>query len=353
MSSRRRVRLVTWREPGLIIVVLCALGLLWMLVSSCSLIRFAAPAPAPDPRPFNHEAHVVRGVSCVDCHEGAEKEIKAGMPSKAFCMNCHDDLDKEKDKPLEKKVAWFLGEGGDVRWADFGRQKDEVKFSHAAHQRAKVSCTECHAGMDKNTGLLPQGPQRMASCVSCHEKQAPAKNECSSCHTTIDRTRKPENHLQLWTQSHGACARAGAQAATVNNCSLCHQKDSCTACHQTQRPDNHTEFWRIKAHGLVSSLDRSRCTTCHTSDSCASCHKTTAPMSHGAGWNAPRNDHCRNCHVPVQTSGGCAVCHKDTAGHPTSPPKPVWHTPGMNCASCHAATMKHFNPGDNCNFCHK
>jgi hypothetical protein len=75
----------------------------------------------------------VRGISCADCHEGTEKEAKAGMPSKAFCMNCHDDLDKEKDKPLEKKVAWFLDGSGEPQWADFGRQKEEIKFSHAAH----------------------------------------------------------------------------------------------------------------------------------------------------------------------------------------------------------------------------
>src|SRR5262245_10893764 len=113
MLSKRRVRWVTWRNPGLVIVSASLLGGVAVLLSSCSLIQAIFPSPAPQPRPFNHEAHTVRGISCADCHEGAEKEAKAGMPSKAFCMNCHDDLDKEKDKPLEKKVAWFLDEKGE------------------------------------------------------------------------------------------------------------------------------------------------------------------------------------------------------------------------------------------------
>lgn len=352
MPSKPRVRWVTWREPGLVIVPVCVVIGFGVILSSCGLLQAVFPPAAPAPRPFNHEAHTVRGISCIDCHEGAEKEAKAGMPTKAFCMNCHDDLDKEKDKPLEKKVAWFLGEDGEPRWSAFGRQKDEIKFSHGAHA-GKAACTDCHAGMDKNTGLLPQGPQRMASCVACHQEKAPAKMDCLACHTTIDRSRKPENHAQLWSKQHGACARAGAEAATVNNCSLCHQQNSCTACHQTVPPEDHNNYWRLKAHGFAAGIDRGRCSTCHTTDSCTACHKVTAPISHGAGWNAPRNDHCKSCHVPVQASGGCAACHKDTAGHPTSPPKPAWHTAGMNCAACHGSSLKHFNPGDNCNSCHR
>src|SRR5437868_13436396 len=104
MPSSRRVRWVTWREPGLVILVVAVTAGLAVVISSCSFLQAVLPAPAPKPRPFNHEAHTVRGIACIDCHEGAEKEVKAGMPAKAFCMNCHEDLDKEKDKPLEKKV---------------------------------------------------------------------------------------------------------------------------------------------------------------------------------------------------------------------------------------------------------
>jgi hypothetical protein len=74
------------------------------------------------------------------------------MPSTAFCMNCHEDLDKEKDKPAEKKVAWFQDEKGEVRWADYGRQKDEIKFSHAAHA-GKASCSAATATWTRTPGF--------------------------------------------------------------------------------------------------------------------------------------------------------------------------------------------------------
>ncbi|MBI3854901.1 MAG: cytochrome c3 family protein [Planctomycetes bacterium] len=352
MRSDRRVRWVSWREPGLVVVTLSLIGVLAVVLSSCSVFEAIFPPSAPPPRPFNHEAHTVRGIGCADCHEGAEKEVKAGMPSKAFCMNCHDDLDKEKDKPLEKKVAWFLGENGEPDWAAFGRQKQDIKFSHGAHA-GKVACAGCHVGMDKDTGLIPRGPQRMTSCVSCHQEKAAAKLECAACHQSIDRTRKPDNHLQLWTKMHGAASKAGSEVSTANTCTLCHQPNACVICHQTRPPQDHNEFWRLKSHGLSASLDRSRCQTCHTTDSCSSCHKVTAPMNHTAGWNAPREGHCRNCHVPLQSSGSCAVCHRDAPGHAFSPPKPPWHTPAMVCTACHSTSLKHPDNGDNCNACHR
>jgi predicted CXXCH cytochrome family protein len=327
-----------------------------LAATSCTLFQALMPDPVAKPRPFNHEAHTVRGIGCVDCHEGGDAKdvVHVPMPTKTFCMTCHEDLDKDKDKPVEKKVAWFLDEKGDPRWATFGKQTADIKFSHAPHAAGKVDCLACHAGMDKNIGLLPKGGlQRMTACIACHQEKATTKLECSTCHQSIDRQHAPPNHQQLWTKTHGKCSRDGAQVATGNDCAMCHQQNACATCHNTVAPDDHTTFWRLRAHGVTSGLDRSRCSTCHQTDFCVRCHSTTAPVSHGAGWNAPRDNHCVNCHQPLATSQGCAVCHRDTPGHLSAPPKPVWHTAGMICLSCHAATMKHPNNGDNCNSCHR
>jgi hypothetical protein len=353
MRSEPAATWLSWRNPGLVLVGVSLAAGLAVVLSSCTLFQALYPPATPPPRPFNHEAHTVRGIGCADCHEGAEKEARAGMPSKAFCMNCHEDLDKEKDKPREKKVEWFLDEKGEVRWADFGTQKPDVKFSHASHAAKKVACTACHLDMDKNTGLIPHGPQRMSSCVACHQEKATAKLDCSTCHTEIDRTRKPDNHFQLWTKTHGSAAREGVAVATVNNCALCHQPQACTICHQTVPPEDHTEFWRLRAHGLTVALDRSRCQTCHTTDMCVRCHTVAEPVSHVGGWGATQEKHCFSCHLPLQTSGSCAVCHRDTAGHALAPPKPPWHTANMICRTCHAAALKHPDNGDNCNSCHR
>ena len=331
--------------PTATVLVLAALG-------ACSVLQSIMPS-APAPRPFNHEAHTVRGIGCADCHEGGEKEVRAGMPTREFCMNCHEDLDKDPQKPVEKKVAWFLDPAGKPTWSYFTKQSTGLRFSHAPHAAAKVACAECHQGIDKNVGLVPDMLQRMSSCVQCHAEKAPAKNDCKVCHTAMERTTPPPNHLQLWTKIHGQASRDGRSIATANDCAMCHQRDACITCHQTKLPDDHTDFWRLKAHGITAGIDRSRCQVCHTTDSCNRCHQETAPISHTAGWNAPRNSHCTNCHLPLAKSGGCAVCHRSTPGHDSAPPKPAWHTPVMVCRSCHAATMKHPDNGDNCNACHR
>jgi hypothetical protein len=331
---------------------LLLLGLMAM-ASSCSVFRTFFPSAGPPPRPFNHEAHIVRGISCQDCHETAEKEARAGMPTKAFCMTCHEDLDQDPAKPLEKKVAWFLDEAGAPLWSAFTKQSSEVRFSHKDHGTKKMECTACHAGIDKDTGLVPGMLQRMDSCTSCHAAQAPAKNDCATCHTRINRETPPPSHSQLWGKLHGACSRQGRSAATANDCSMCHEQDSCTTCHQTRPPGDHNHFWRLKSHGIAAAIDRSRCQTCHASDSCDRCHQSTAPRSHTAGWDRPRNSHCTGCHLPLGRSGSCSVCHKATPGHDAAPPKPAWHNPAMNCRSCHALSLRHPDNGDNCNACHR
>lgn len=340
-------------NPAKRLRILALAGLLLAVAVSCSLLRMAFAPAAPAPRPFNHAAHLARGPSCVDCHEGAEKEARAGMPSKETCMTCHEDIDKDPKALPERKVAWFLDGSGKPSWSAFLRQSTEIRFSHAEHAAKNVACTSCHAGIAENTGLVPGPPQRMDTCTACHAAQAPLKNECSTCHTEIARDRRPSNHARLWERTHGFASMDGGMGATANNCAMCHGKDSCTSCHLTRRPADHGAFWRTKGHGIASSIDRGRCQTCHVSDSCNRCHQESAPPSHGAGWNAPTNRHCQGCHVPLQASGSCAVCHKSSPGHEASPLKPSWHNAAMDCRSCHGATMKHPDNGDTCNACHR
>ena len=325
------------------------------MVSSCSLWRSIAGEGGPPPRAFNHLAHMDRGLTCLTCHEGAEKSDLAGMPSKATCMECHESLDKAQGVPPEKTVAQFLDAQGEPVWSRFTKQSEEIRFSHSRHAADKVDCLACHAGLDKDTGLRPAGMlQRMSSCVACHEKDAKRYNECSSCHTQVTIATRPPNHDHDWKKRHGNCSRAGAEVATANDCSMCHQKDACTACHMTEAPENHTQHWRLRGHGIASTVDRSRCQTCHTSDGCDRCHQEAAPLSHTATWDAPQNRHCMGCHVPLAvSSGSCFVCHKSAPSHETAPPMPSWHNPGLNCRSCHALTLRHPDNGDSCVACHR
>jgi hypothetical protein len=321
--------------------------------SSCSLWRSVAGDGGPPPRPFNHLAHIDRGVDCLSCHEGADKLDVAAMPSKDLCMTCHEDIDKDPKRPPEQKVAWFLDEKGEPAWSRFTKQSEEIRFSHGRHAVKGVSCASCHAGIEKDTGLRPGMVMRMSACVACHENTATAYNRCESCHAEITATTRPGNHDRGWTKVHGLASKLGPASATANQCSMCHEKDSCTSCHQTQAPENHNAFWRMRGHGVAASIDRSRCQTCHASDGCDRCHRETAPASHTAGWDCPRNRHCNGCHLPLQASGSCFVCHKSTPGHDTAPAMPAWHNPGLNCRACHAASLRHPDNGDSCIACHR
>jgi hypothetical protein len=342
-------------DRALTVLYSAALLALVGVASSCSVWRsITGDGGGPPPRAFNHLAHLDRGLTCQTCHEGAETNEVAGMPSKSLCMDCHEQLDQAPGVPPEKTVAQFLDEKGEPAWSRFTKQSDEIKFSHARHAAGKVDCLSCHAGMDKDAGLRPAGMlQRMSSCVACHEKDAKECVSCESCHSVITAATRPPNHDKDWKRTHGHCSREGGEVATGNSCTMCHQKDSCVACHMTEMPENHTQHWRMRGHGIAATVDRDRCQTCHTSDGCTRCHQETEPLSHTATFQAPRNRHCMSCHLPLQSSGSCFVCHKSTPGHDTATPMPAWHNPGLNCRSCHALSLRHPDNGDSCISCHR
>ncbi|MBI2931082.1 MAG: cytochrome c3 family protein [Planctomycetes bacterium] len=329
------------------------IGIALGLTAACSVIHAIMPSAAPPPRPFNHASHLRRGPDCLSCHEDAETQAEAGMPSMESCLECHEELDQDPAKPPERKASWYLDPSGRPVWSAFTEQSPEIRFSHQAHATANVECAQCHVGIDKNKGLQPGLVQRMESCTACHAAQAPRKNECSTCHTQLDRDHAPPDHLRMWSTLHGRRAREGPAAHTANDCSMCHQNDSCVTCHQTRLPDDHNGAWRFQPHGIAASIDRGRCTVCHASDMCVRCHEETSPRSHTAGWNAPQDRHCVSCHLPLQFSGGCFACHRSAPGHDLVPPMPPWHNLTMDCRPCHSIGLRHPDNGDACTACHR
>lgn len=188
-----------------------------------------------------------------------------------------------------------------------------------------------------------------------HPKIEP-KQECAGCHDDR-RTVKtvPEGHTLEWKTGHGSfVARYGMKAQSY--CALCHTDSSCSYCHQQNMPTDHTDFWRLKAHGVTAGLDRSRCYACHRSDFCQRCHSGVPPQSHNGAWGSSANMHCMNCHFPMTTAGAenCAVCHSGTPSHtsltPAMPSNAI-HVPSAVCLNCHTP-LRHPNNGQACTTCH-
>jgi len=237
-------------------------------VGACGVARMLGSEKTSG-RLFSHKLHIQdQQLECATCHTRAEKEDQAGMPtSLKKCMVCHEGEDEKK--PDDRKLAALLGRS---RVDERHRPPEDVKFSHRRHvAEAKVSCTECHRGIESSAGITDEVSLDMEACMDCHTRKS-ASNDCSTCHTTTRTDVPPPNHRLNWKQNHGPVMRTADDGRYENRCTLCHTEESCSTCHQDEPPKSHTNFWRLKGHGMAAGVDRTACATCHREDFCDRCH---------------------------------------------------------------------------------
>jgi len=146
-----------------------------------------------------------------------------------------------------------------------------------------------------------------------------AERTCTDCHGK-DRF-LPSYHKPAgkWKVRHGT--RVGTMVwpdrregnlvkpGHVYDCDACHAQDACRKCHQLNRPQNHTGFWRIRGHGIRAIAEREPCHNCHVETFCVRCHQRTRPINHVGNW--------RHTHGRALASGyfeRCSVCHQRIIG---------------------------------------
>ncbi len=272
--------------------------------------------------PFEHRAHVLKGISCVECHASIRSAGDTGplhLPDTAKCTSCHA-------KPHDSRSCGTChGEAHTRHEAELAR--DHLRFAHAEHT-AKLGgqCVPCHAAVGKSdpSALRPA----MAVCFGCHgHKDQWNTRACDACHVDLPRELvKPSSHVIHegdFVREHGVRA-----ASSRDLCATCHEERFCLACHGLTAP---ALPWRFSVErpalsGLHRAGFRSRhadearsspglCATCHEQSSfCADCHAEKhvggAPGSrspHPAGWVRARGgEHGRAARMdPV----ACASCH--------------------------------------------
>jgi hypothetical protein len=331
--------------------VLATLTLAFSL--GCGLVKELLPSS--DELSFSHRQHVrAVGLTCAECHVWDESSTDPSLPARATCVRCHAE---DEGAPSDRRVA-ALFDGENFRAAHAGRLPDEVRFAHGSHLAYGLDCCACHAAVANDEGTLaqrwPELRMDMDACLRCHaERRGPAEADCASCHAEIRAERPPPSHGESWLRYHGGVVRERSTERSVR-CALCHQSSSCDACHRSEQPASHDNFWRRREHGLEASLDRQSCATCHDADSCQRCHEEERPLSHTGSFGAPRDRHCTSCHEPLRADS-CGVCHAGTPSHELATPLPDDHVPSMNCRLCHGngQPLPHVDNGQSCTSCHR
>lgn len=314
---------------------------------------------------FSHAVHVEAGMDdCTVCHDPAAGNPTAlSTPGHDLCSVCHEIPESNMvapEDPLEQEKCTFCHTRPDYSVSPWKSSlSDEVKWQHAAHITAEISCATCHTELD--TRSIATMPSK-AFCMDCHQQSGPEMNACAVCHSTITMDSIPQfrngervahDSPEIWKKLHGREARVDAAY-----CAMCHESQNrCDDCHSVMQPDDHTLAFKNRTHGHIASWDRNSCAACHDESFCVKCHQESTPASHHAGWAEPRNTHCVNCHMPAERTG-CVVCHENIE-HESARPSP--HSVGIfppNCAECHPGGLPHqaphlLNSTVHCVVCHE
>jgi hypothetical protein len=276
---------------------------------------------APGSMPFEHRAHVLKGVNCLECHRGVSSAADLGpmhLPETSDCVACHEN-------PHDPKPCGQCHGSAHIR-AQVMVAREHLKFEHASHDVAtQGKCVRCHLDVSERDGPLRPA---MATCFGCHEHEKQWQvTDCDGCHVDLQMEHVlPASHVihgPDFMREHGA--RAASEDAL---CSSCHTDRTCAGCHgatvaalparlafaEPERADMHRAGFMAR-HALEARSDPALCTTCHTESSCTSCHDREGVIGRGArsphppGWVGLPGS--RNTHGPAARMDpvSCASCH--------------------------------------------
>jgi len=302
------------RHPSLVLVISLLLG-------ACAGVLGIRPTPS---HPFEHRAHVLKGVGCLSCHAGVPSAGDSdGMhfPVTADCVRCHTT-------PHDARTCENCHGEAHVRGgAELARR--HLKFEHRTHMpAAQGDCVRCHVevGVERPEALRP----KMAICFGCHQHEDQWRTrDCDGCHVDLAaEDTLPTSHLVHdgdWGREHGVRA-----ASARDLCASCHSERYCAGCHGVgvvpALPSRLT-FDDVRLSGLHRAGFRSRhaleargqpglCTTCHSERSCMDCHATLGVAAgsanqspHPPGWLTTSRGGGQHGTQARLDPMSCASCH--------------------------------------------
>lgn len=294
------------------------------------------------PQPFPHRAHVLKGVTCTQCHGAIidkDDGVALHIPDDATCKSCHT-------KPHDERPCLGCHTEANAL-PELVEARQHLVFDHGKHlPKVNGNCMRCHVGVaEGDRDLRPA----MASCFRCHDQDAASNaGKCDACHKNLEASDTlPQTHLAHdadWLHEHGTRA-----ASSGDVCSTCHRESFCASCHgktvgalpATQNFANpftasvHRAGFASR-HSLEAKSEPGACQTCHQPSRCVTCHTAKGIAGenrnspHPPGWVGPsagENQHGREARKdPAQ----CASCH-DGAGQ-------------QLCVGCHRVGAVGGNP---------
>jgi hypothetical protein len=308
-------------------------------------------------RPANEEEGVMGvGLACTYCHENIEESQKAtdrDIPGHEVCESCHAEWigDDVEPAPPEGCAHCHRGLSRDQRKVIEPKltiPDPQIKFPHAKHVAAQVSCAECHGNVAKKTLATRDDFPTMDRCVACHQARK-VSVECTTCHLSLPSgkvaTEYPNGRLKP-NRMHSAAIHdadflhdhAVPAQRDKSYCAKCHTDNDCMACHDgmARSEQYHPADW-MAMHSLHARKDNFRCQSCHrTQTYCIDCHVRSGvatvmtpqqevtrrtirveggtavgphPMS-ADGWNDPTS---RNFHgfQAQRNIRACTACHQE------------------------------------------
>jgi predicted CXXCH cytochrome family protein len=155
---------------------------LFFVLGGFAFRGYRPAAASAQPLAYNHAKHIENGLSCTDCHAGAQTEARATLPDLALCLGCHETA--LGNSAEERKIRDAKAAGRPLAWIQLARVPPHVYFSHRRHvAMAKLACATCHGPMEKLTAP-PTKPFReftMDACIQCHQQNR-ARTDCNDCH---------------------------------------------------------------------------------------------------------------------------------------------------------------------------
>jgi len=116
---------------------------------------------------FSHKLHSKYKIKCLFCHDQAETQSFANIPTTKTCMICHIALRTES--PLIKSVITSYDSLILLSYQKVYDLPDYVRFSHSLHLRSGIDCATCHGLVDQMDSLYQVRNITMGWCVDCHK----------------------------------------------------------------------------------------------------------------------------------------------------------------------------------------